>query len=179
MDRRSFLIHACGLGACGCAMGLAAAPASLRAEDGAAPDQRLAFARYQVANLVRFMEADPAAAAACAGYIEQVGRECARLGQLQSRHKGDVEGYLAAIKQAWGTESTYDKANGMVTVIVPAGECSCPLVDGKRTPVFWCNCSVGYQKEAFETISGGPVQVALKESKLSGSQRCVFEIKLA
>lgn len=178
MDRRSFLIHACGLGACGCAMGLAAAPAALRAEGDAAPDQRLLFARYQVANLVRFMEADPANAANCAGLIEMVGRECARLGQLPVKHKGDVEGYLAAIKQAWGTESTYDKANGVVTVVVPAGECACPLVDNKRTPAFWCNCSVGYQKEAFETVSGRPVQVALKESKLAGSPRCVFAVRL-
>jgi predicted hydrocarbon binding protein len=178
MDRRSFLIHACGIGACGCAMGLAAAPAALRAEGDAAPDQRLFFARYQVANLMRFMEADPANAAACAGLVEKVGRECARLGQLQVKHKGDLEGYLAAIQQAWGTESTYDKAAGVVTVVVPEGECACPLVDGKRTPAFWCNCSVGYQKEAFETITGRPVMVSLKESKLSGSARCVFEIRL-
>ncbi len=59
------------------------------------------------------------------------------------------------------------------------GECGCPLVDNTRTPAVWCNCSVGYQKESFEAIFGRPVQVALKESKLSGSKRCVFEVKLA
>jgi hypothetical protein len=176
MDRREFLFSACGLGVCGCTTGLAAVPATTRAEE--APDQRLAFARYQVANLVRFMEADKAIAPACAILIEMTGRECARLGQLPGRYKGDLDGYLAAIKQAWGTDSTHDRARGVVTVTVAEGECSCPLVDSRRTPVFWCNCSVGYQKEAFETVTGNPVRVALKESKLSGSKRCTFEIEL-
>jgi predicted hydrocarbon binding protein len=45
-------------------------------------------------------------------------------------------------------------------------------------PAVWCNCSTGYQKEAFETIFGKEIEVSLKESKLSGSKRCVFEINL-
>lgn len=179
MDRRDFLVNACGLGVCGCTVGLLALPSAARAEDAAKPDQRLVFARYQVANLVRFLEADKASAAVGVAAIEKTGRECARLGQLPGAHKGDVDGYLAGIKEAWGSDSTHDKTNGVVTVTVPEGECGCPLVDGKRTPAFWCNCSVGYQKEAFETVTGKPVQVRLKESKLSGSKRCVFEIRLA
>jgi hypothetical protein len=68
---------------------------------------------------------------------------------------------------------------GQLIVTVAEGECSCPLVDSKRTPAFFCNCSVGYQKEAFEAVFGKPVQVSLKESKLGGSKRCVFEIALS
>ncbi len=179
MDRRTFLLDACSLGVCGCTMGLMSVPTAARAGDEAQPDRRLDFARYQVANLVRFMEADTANAAACVAFIEKTGRECARLGQLPSRYKGDVDGYLTAIKQAWGTDSTYDKARGIITLLIAEGECGCPLVDSKRTPAFWCHCSVGYQKEAFEAITGHPVQVALRESKLSGSKRCIFEVKLA
>jgi hypothetical protein len=52
-------------------------------------------------------------------------------------------------------------------------------VDNKRTPASFCNCSVGYQREAFEAILGKPVQVSLKESKLGGSKRCVFEVRLS
>ena len=41
------------------------------------------------------------------------------------------------------------------------------------------HCSVGYQKEAFETIFGRPVQASLKESKLTGAKRCVMEVRLS
>jgi hypothetical protein len=176
MDRKDFLKSACGLGICGCALNFIAPPETVRAEE-AAPDQRLAFASYQVANMVGFMAADPASAA-CVGIIEKTGRECAKLGQLAVRFKGDPQGYLAAIKKAWGTDSSWDKEKGIITVAVPAGDCGCPLVDNKRTPAFWCNCSVGYQKQSFETIFGKPVQVALKESKLAGATRCIFEVTL-
>jgi len=178
MDRKEFLKNACGLGVCGCALNFLAAPGPLRAEDAAPKDPKLAFARYQVANMVGFMAAD-AAAAACAGIIEKTGRECARLGQLQARFKGDPAGYLSAIKKAWGTDSSWDREKGVITIAVAEGECGCPLVDNKRTPVFWCNCSVGYQKESFETIFGKPVRVALKESKLGGARRCLFEVRLS
>jgi len=178
MDRKEFLKGACGLGVCGCALNFLAAPEPLPAEEAAAQDQRLAFARYQVAKLVGFMAAD-LTAEACAGIIEKTGRECAKLGQLQARFKGDPEGYLAAIKKAWGTDSSWDKEKGIITLAVPEGECQCPLVDNRRTPALWCNCSLGYQKEAFETIFGKPVQASLKQSKLGGNKRCVFEVKLS
>ena len=178
MDRKDFLKNACGIGICGCALNFLGAPGALSAQDANPSDPKLAFARYQVAKMVAFMAAD-AAKDACAGIIEKTGRECAKLNQLHARFKGDPEGYLAAIKKAWGTDSSWDRENGVFTVAVSEGECGCPLVDSRHTPVFWCNCSVGYQKEAFETILGKPVQVSLKESKLNGGQRCVFEVKLA
>jgi hypothetical protein len=177
VDRKEFLTRACGLGVCGCAVGLLGASDRLRAEEPAAPDQRLVFARYQLAKMVGLMAADKAAEA-CAGIIEKTGRECAKLGQLGARFKGDPEGYFAAIKTNWGTDASWDKKTGIITVAVAEGECGCPLVDSKRTPAFWCNCSVGYQKESFEAVFGKPVQAALKESKLSGSKRCVFEVKV-
>lgn len=177
MDRKEFLKSACGLGVCGCALHLLGAPETLLAEETTAPDRRLAFARYQVAKLVGFMASD-ATPEVCAGILEKTGRECAKLGQLSAAFKGNPEGYLAAIRKNWGTESSWDKENGFITVTVPEGECGCPMVDGSRTPATWCNCSVGYQKESFETVFGAPVTVALKESKLAGSARCVFVVKV-
>jgi hypothetical protein len=141
-------------------------------------DQRLAFARYQVAKMVGFMAAGTAAHAS-AEILEKTGRECAKLGQLPARFTGDPEGYFAAARKNWGTDFSWDKQRGTITVAVAEGECSCPLVDSRRTPAFFCNCSVGYQKEAFETVFGRPVQASLKESKLGGSKRCVFEVKLS
>ena len=178
MDRKEFLKSACGLGICGCAVGLVGAAAPLQAAEAAPEDQRLAFARYQLAKLVAFMATD-APAAACVGILEKTGRECAKLGQAGVRFKGDPEGYFAAAKKAWGTDFTWDKQKGVVTVAVAEGECGCPLVNSRRTPAVWCNCSVGYQKESFEAIFGRPIQVGLKESKLAGGKRCVFEVTLA
>ena len=90
-------------------------------------------------------------APACAEILQKTGRECAKLGQLGVKFKGDPDAYFAAATKAWGTDFQWNKEKGIVTVSVAEGECSCPLVDSKRTPAFFCNCSVGYQKEAFET----------------------------
>lgn len=182
MDRKEFLKSACGIGVCGCALNVFGAAALLQAAEPeaepAAEDQRLFFVRYQLAQLLGFMVTD-APASACAGILEKTGRECAKIGRLGARFKGDPERYFATANQAWGTEFTWDKQEGVVTVAVAEGACGCPLVDMERTPAVWCNCSVGYQKESFEAIFGRPVQVSLKESKLSGGKRCVFEVKLA
>jgi len=182
MDRKEFLKSVCGLGACGCALNLLGAPLPLQAAEAPAQtpaeDQRLVFTRYQLAKMLGFMAAGTPAET-CAGILEKTGRECARLGQLQVRFKGDPEGYFAEAKKNWGTDFTWDKPRGVITVTVAEGDCGCPLVDQRRTPAIWCNCSVGYQKETFETIFGKPVRARLKESKLSGSKRCVFEVTLS
>lgn len=159
-------------------MNLLGVTGSLHAAETPAEDQRLDFARHQVAKLLGFM-AVSASAETCAEILEQTGRECARLGQLHVRFKGDPEGYFAAARKSWGTDFAWDQQKGVVTVTVAAGDCGCPLVDQRQTPPVWCNCSVGYQKETFETIFGRPVLASLKESKLSGSKRCVFEVTLA
>lgn len=178
MDRKEFLKNACGLGICGCALNLLGVSSPLRAADAPAEDQRLLFARYQLAKLLGFMATD-APVDAYAGMLEKTGRECARLGQLGAKFKGDPEGYFATARKAWGTEFAWDKQAGVITVTVAEGDCGCPLVDKRRTPAVWCNCSVGYQKESFEAIFGRPVQARLKESKLGGASRCVFEVTLA
>ncbi len=178
MDRKDFLRSVCGLGACGCALNVLGLRSALQAAEAPAEDQRLAFARHQLANLVGFMAAG-LPAEACAGVLEKTGRECAKLGGLQGKFKGDAERYFAMARKQWGTEFTWDKEKGVITVTVAEGDCGCPLVDKKRTPALFCNCSVGYQKEAFEGIFGRPVKAVLKESKLSGSKRCVFEVTLA
>jgi predicted ArsR family transcriptional regulator len=124
------------------------------------------------------MAAGPCAAANVE-VLEKTGRECAKLGQLGVKFKGDPEGYMATARKAWGTDFQWNKEKGIITVSVPEGECGCPMVDNKRTPAFFCNCSVGYQKESFEAVFGRPVQASLKESKLGGSKRCVFEVRLS
>ena len=176
MNRKEFLKSVCGLGACGCVASVVGPVEALAATPADVPDQRLAFARYQVAKMVGFMQAGTSAAASV-DVLEKTGRECAKLGGLAARFKGDPDGYLAAAKAAWGTESQWDKEKRTITLTGTEGPCGCPLVDNKRTPAFFCNCSIGYQKESFETIFGRPVQGTLKASKLAGSPRCVFEVE--
>ena len=178
MNRKEFLKSACGLGVCGCVLSLLDPREALAATAVEVPDQRLAFARYQVAKMVGFMAAETTAPA-CAQILQSTGRECAKLGGLAAKFKNDPEGYFAVARKNWGTDFSWDKENGIITVAVPEGECNCPLVDNKRTPPFFCNCSLGYQKESFETIFGRPVKAMLKESKLGGSKRCVFEVTLS
>jgi len=178
VDRQEFLKTVCGLGVCGCALNLLGTTTPLLAVDPPAEDQRLAFVRYQIAKLLDIMAAD-ATPETCAKILEKTGRECAKLGQLGASFKADPEGYFAAAKKNWGTDFTWDQEQGLVTVAVAEGDCGCPLVDKQRTPAVWCNCSVGYQKESFEAIFGRPVQVRLKESKLNGAKRCIFEVTLS
>ena len=177
MDRKEFLKSACNLCACGCVVGLLGGPEILAEEQKPPADQRLAFARYQVAKMVGLMSAE-ANAPTCKPILEGMGRECASLSLAQANLKGDPEGYFAAAREAWGTEFSWDKERGVITVTGTEKVCSCPLVDIRKTPVFFCNCTVGYQKEAFERIFGGPVEVSLKASQLSGAKRCVFEVRL-
>jgi hypothetical protein len=178
VDRKEFLKRACGLGVCGCVLSVLDPPEALAATPAEVPDQRLAFARYQVANMVGFMAAGPTAHAS-ARILEDTGRECAKLGGLSAKFKKDPEGYFATARKNWGTDFSWDKEKGIITVTVAEGECSCPLVDAKRTPPFFCNCSVGYQKESFEHVFGRPVKATLKASKLGGSEQGVFEIMLS
>lgn len=177
MDRKEFLKKACGLGVCGCVLRWSDPTEVSAAAPAEVPDQRLAFARYQVAKMVGFMAAGTSAPQ-CAEVLQQTGRECAKLGGLAAKFKGDPDGYFAAATKAWGTEFSWDKPKGIITVAVSEGPCSCALVDNRRTPAFFCNCSVGYQKESFANIFGRPVEASLKESKLGGSKRCIFEVRI-
>lgn len=176
MDRKTFLRTVCGLGVCGCAAHVAGSVDLEAAPQTDAPQQRLAFARYQIANLARHLadSQEPA----CVAAIEQTGGDCAKLGGLAARFRGNPEGYFAEARKAWGTDFQWDKAANVITVTVAEGPCGCPMVDQRRTPAFWCDCSVGYQKESFTTLFGRPVQASLKASKLSGATRCVFEVVL-
>lgn len=175
MDRKEFLKSACGAGLCGCAFTWLGAPPPAAAEEPSADAQRLAFIRYQLAKMVGFLDAE-APPATCAAVLEKTGRECAKLGTLVATFKGNPEGYFAAASKAWGTEFAWDRERGVVTVAVPPGDCGCPLVDPRRTPAVWCNCSVGYQKASFAALFGREVKATLKESKLAGGRHCVFVV---
>ena len=55
MDRKEFLKGVCGLGVCGCALNVLGPSVPVQAAEAPAEDQRLVFARYQLAKLLGFM----------------------------------------------------------------------------------------------------------------------------
>jgi predicted hydrocarbon binding protein len=113
------------------------------------------------------------------GIIEGLGRYCSGAIGFIQEHEGDVEGYFEEIRQRWGEEAEFDRERGVITVVTPERECVCPLVCGQAVPASFCDCSLGWQKQTYETILGKPVEVELKESALRGSKRCVFEIRVS
>lgn len=117
MDRKHFLKAVCGLGVCGCVANVLAPP-NVLADAQAETDQTIAFARYQVAHLARLL-ATSSAVGACTEILENTGRECAKLGALGARFKGDTAGYFAEARNAWGADFQWDKAKGIVTVGCP------------------------------------------------------------
>ena len=90
-----------GLGVCGCVLSVLEPAEALATVQTQVPDQRLAFARNQVAKMVGFMAAGPAAPADAA-VLQDTGRECAKLGGLAARFNGDPEGYFATARKNWG-----------------------------------------------------------------------------
>jgi predicted hydrocarbon binding protein len=137
--------------------------------------RRLDFTQRRVAKLIEMLEST-LDEETLRDIIEGLGRYCSgSIGFIQE-HEGDVEGYLEQIRQRWGEEAEFDRERGVITVVTPERECVCPLVDSLSTPASICDCSLGWQKQTYETILGRPVEVELKESVLRGSKRCVFEI---
>ncbi len=111
MDRKAFLKTVCGLGVCGCVASLVDPTEALAAAPQQAPDQRLAFARYQVAKMAGFMAAGTAAPA-CAEILQKTGRECAKLGQLGVKFKGDPDAVLRRGNEDLGHRLPVEQGKG-------------------------------------------------------------------
>ncbi len=113
--------------------------------------------------------------------LEKMGRECAKeFKESAENYKGNLEGYLNEIMSQWVEKAEYDKEQGIVRIIDKKREtCFCPFIDKSLiTSGTMCYCSVGWQKEMYETISGKPVNVKVTESVLRGGERCSFEIAM-
>jgi predicted hydrocarbon binding protein len=109
-----------------------------------------------------------------------MGRTCAKENADEFlKFKDNPEGFLEDMKQKWAERTEYDKGTKTIRVIGRKQEtCFCPFVDKSMTPKEFCNCSIGFNKEAFETILGKPVDVKIEESILRGGERCSFVINV-
>jgi predicted hydrocarbon binding protein len=187
MDKRSFLKTACGLGLCSCLL-----PVMGNGQTGPVPNDpdtarlrdenwrlnwRLNHARNQLARLMELLEPELDESVR-RRILQELGRNCAKSLGWAGRYKGNPEGFFKFMKDHSGEELAFDRSGKMITIVTRERDCDCPLVSGNRMPACYCDCSIGWQKESYETILGKPVEVELKESVLRGSKRCVFEVRL-
>ncbi len=186
MDRRELIKQTCGMGLCACAGVTVLAQFGRAAEATDTDDMGRQLHRLQwwqdhtKAQLVRLWELlEPHLDKATRqDIIEQLGRNCAKRIGWAEQFKGNVRGFFGRMKESQGEVIQYDEAKGIITITSPERDCVCSMVDSKRTPPYFCHCSVGWQKETYETILGKQVEVEVKESVLRGSKRCVFEIRI-
>jgi len=191
MKRRELLSHACGMGMCSCAASVMFDNVSSGAQNDAAENKKLQeiqtelnrsqwwlnHGAKQLAKLWELLEPllDDAKRREI---LEQLGRNCAKSLGWGEKYKGNPEGFFEYMNQKNGENFTYDKEKGIITVVTRERDCDCKLVNSKITPAYFCQCSIGWQKQMYETILGKSVDVEVKESVLKGSKRCVFQIRI-
>ena len=185
--KRNDFFKTCGAGICGCGVLGSLDPVAVRADDTDAPaaaaadddDQlkgELAGARERFAKLLSIM-GEQLDDATRGKILQSLGRECARdYSPLFNKYRGDLQGFLAKIKTAWVERTDTNEKTGILRVVGKPSPCACPLVKIGRTPAEFCNCTLGWQKEAFSTVFGKPVTAEIEESVLRGGKRCSFRI---
>ncbi len=184
MERKEFLKSACRFGVCSCAgMALFSGPfvraGSVQSEEEK-PDWRLGFMQKRFAKLLGIIESSVDEETKLK-MIEQLGRACSKedaSGYLP--FKGNVRGYLKASEKEFFEKTVFDESAKRITLIGKKTEsCFCPFADVSVTPKSFCNCSLGFMKQTFETILEKPVEARVVESVLRGGERCSFEIRYA
>jgi predicted hydrocarbon binding protein len=184
MDRRQLIIETCGMGLCACAGSALLGQACDAAEGTEDAGRELGRLRWwqdhtksQIAKLWELLEPHLDEKTR-QEVIEQLGRNCAKRLGWAKRFKGDLEGFFRHMKESAGEDLAMDEATGIITVTSSERDCVCGLVSSKITPPYFCHCSVGWQKETYETILGKKVDVQIVESVLHGGKRCVFRVQI-
>lgn len=186
MKRKEFIKQACGVGLCSCVIASMFAPAARLAAEEPKPedkpekpkeDWRIGFMQQRYAKLLTALSTR-VEAPALSGALEEVGRYCAGTSNMAAPFAGNPEGLFAVMREKWHADVTYDAEQGAVALAFPEmKECPCAFVRAGVTPACVCQCSIGWQKHAFEVVFGRPVEVELKGSLLRGDRRCSFEIR--
>jgi len=189
--KRSEFLKTCGAGLCGCGMMgfLVPLAASADVADGqqtttasAAPSEvdllkrQLDGAQERFAKLVAIMGED-LDGATHVKILTRLGRQCAQAYRpLFEKYRGNAKGFHELVKTAWLESAETDPETGVLRVAGKPAPCACPLVKAGRTPADFCNCSAGWQQEAYSIVSDKPVAVEIEETVLRGGSRCSFRI---
>jgi hypothetical protein len=186
MKRNEFMKR-CATGVCGCGVLGFLAPLSAQTQGGQAQastvptdsellKRQLDFVHERFANLISIM-GENIDNAIRDKILQRLGYECAQeASPLFQKYRGDLQGFLAAIKTRWVERTEYDETTGILRVIGKVRPCVCPLAKAGRTPADFCTCTRGWNQFAFSTVLGKPVTVELEESVLRGGSRCTHRI---
>ncbi|MFZ0033553.1 MAG: hypothetical protein WAK60_01015 [Sedimentisphaerales bacterium] len=189
MNRKEFLKMGCGAGLCGCAglSFLAQLARGQTAEKKQKEPEHPAVKELQRKQnwvkkvFTRMLETmgETVDEPTRLKILMSMGRQCANLGGWPTRYKGNPEGFWNEVLARWKETAEYDKENGIITITSSERtDCTCIFVDKEKTPPYFCDCSLGWQTEMYETIFSKPVKVELVESVLRGGKRCVFKIQI-
>lgn len=108
--------------------------------------------------------------------FQQLERNCARSLGWATRFKGNPEGFFEHMKAHSGETISFSEDHRTITVVTQHRPCDCPIMKERCIDGQYCECSIGWQKETYETILDRQVRVDIKEACLRGSDHCVFEI---
>ena len=180
---RNEFITGCAAGMCSCAaMALfpdLAEGAQSNEQEQDRSKAALEAARIRFAKLIVVLN-DNLDTATRNKVLEGLGRACAQqYSELLSRYKNNLKGFLEEGQKQWMEKAELDEQAGTLRIVDRQTTCSCPLVKVAATPAEFCACTLGWQKEAYSTILGRPVEVELEESILRGGKRCVYRIRIS
>jgi len=175
MDRKTFITSLAAFGICGCAGAVAFAQGdekeSLQVRE---LKRRVSFMQKRMALLIAALD-EPTRQRV----LETMGRECAKeFGALLERFKGKPEEFLEEGRKQWMEHASYDKTSRTIAVVDRSKSCTCAFVEPGVTPPDFCACTLGWQKEAYSTILGEPVDAELESSILRGACQCAFRVKV-
>jgi len=116
--------------------------------------------------------------------LSKCGRRCIPVNFIEEMMKvwseaPNLDALIERINDSWsiaGADAHVRAENS--EVMVEYGECYCPLVKDsvQEMPSIWCECSKGWLKQLFESVSGENVGVELLESVQRGDNKCRFKI---
>lgn len=139
---------------------------------------RLDFVQKRFARLVEILNENVDEAVRTRIW-ESLGRDHAReYRSLTDKYKGNLEAFLDDIRGQWVEKADYDAAKGTIRIVDKSPTCTCPLVRQYLTPQSFCDCTLGWQKEAYSAVVGRPVEATVEESILRGGKRCVFRMQI-
>ena len=180
---RSQFLKGCASGTCSCAavalVPLEPARAQTGNSEAAELQRKIDACQVRFAKLVGILNQnlDPPMRKKI---FQSLGRECARQYQdLTGKYANDLEGFLAMARTKWIEKVEFDEKAGTIRITDKGPNCTCPLVKQGSTPPEFCDCTLGWQKEAYSAMLGRPVEAELEESILRGGSRCIFRIRIA
>jgi predicted ArsR family transcriptional regulator len=180
MKRKEFLVKSCTL--CGC-VGLTmfnGQAVKAATDEPEKEDWRVAFMQKRFSQMVDFMQANVDEKTRTE-IIEEIGRFCSQ--QDQESYKGfagNIQGFLNNLETKWIEKANYNPQTKTITLHGKKQEaCACAFAAKNNISPEFCNCSRGWMKETFSTITGQKVEATVSESILRGSDRCSFVIQMA